>query len=805
MECVESFRYPIIDFPQKLVRERNANIIMPFRLNVANDKPSTIGKISNILQILMIVLLIIYIFLFFVVTQENIYIDFYFLDSLYFLGIILILLRVYLIEKDRIAWLFVTLGILLWIIADGIYYISISKMDPLPTTSIIDWLYISFYMCLYIAVILFVKSQLKKVTNKLWLDSAVLVFGVATYLSLFFPTIYEKTYSNNMTSFMLSMGNVLSGALLICLLVGVLNVTMWRLDPMWWFFITGSLFLWATDTIYYITNGISGYTGGDPVDLGWTIGMVLIAFASWRRSEYRLRTEYGIKMIFSPLVAMFTSFLILLYASHYYISTISIALILLTFTFGILRLIQILYQLYGLEKINNKTFYDGLTGLRNRYFINAYIELAASKTHKKKQRTSIILVKMHSIKGINDAFGVPVGDEVIKELSNRLRIVAQREGYLARFSGGKFGLLMTNETSNLGIDKIVEEIEDSLEIPIVITTSSHLSDISIQIDYSIGTASEKGGGENLYSLPQKAENALHKARTTHTTVVNYSPLIDEDDGQIFLVEQLLRSALLNGEITCYYQPKLDLVTNTSYEVEALVRWDRPGETVMPPHLFFPAAKRSGLMFLLTERVLDIALQQTKEWRDQGMPICMSVNITAKDLSNKKLVETVKTTLKKYNLPGNVLMLEITETDLIEEIEIEKVRKTTEILSQHGVSFSIDDYGTGHSSMERIKHFKIRELKLDRSFITGIGYNSSMNSFVRTTIDLAHDLGIVLVAEGVETFADLEQLRALGCDTVQGYHICKPGPSPKITQWLKENNEQNIIVQQVKNSNNNIKS
>lgn len=759
---------------------------------VETSATKKINIIVNIWQIIILVLLTIYVSWFFISNDESKFFNLYLSDGIYLLGAGLIILRIIVVKKDRIAWAFVAAGIISWVVADILYYSIISKMTPIPTVSIIDWLYIIFYLCMYIAVIRLARSSLKHIPLRLWLDSMVAVFATLAYLSLALPAIYEKNSFTNFNDFIANMGNVIGGLLLVCLLVAIVDVTMWRLDMMWWFIVAGSIILWLTDTVYYLANGITGYSGGDLVDLGWMLGIVLLGLASWRPNVSRLKTPTGISAVYTPLIAIVSSFVLAIYATQSPVPLISIIFVVITVIVGIIRLAQILQKVYGLDKVNNQAFYDGLTGLRNRYFLNTYLELLSKHKGRQTKNVSLILIKIRSLKGFNDAFGVTVGDDVIREVARRLMVATRNEGFLSHFNSGKFGLLIADDNHIREVKELVDSIIVELDIPLEVVTPNSTTHMIMPLEYNIGIATEDKIDSQTLGISQKATNALSAAIEANEKIVYYTSNIDMIDGQTFFLEHMLRSALQEDEIICHYQPKLDLDTNTVYEIEAFARWNKDGETIVAPDVFLPVVKRLGLMPIFTARILDMALSQTKQWRDEGIPIRISVNITVDNLTQIQTATTILETLAKYKLPGNSLMIEITEPELVENMSM--LDETVQRLADEGVTFSIGDTSAGrNSTLERLAHLNLKEFKVPRSLTNDVGRNADTISVIKTMIEQAHDLGLVLVAEGVETRQDYEQLHLLGCDTVQGYYICRPAGPAEIKEWLQTKNKNNVRI------------
>ncbi len=243
----------------------------------------------------------------------------------------------------------------------------------------------------------------------------------------------------------------------------------------------------------------------------------------------------------------------------------------------------------------------------------------------------------------------------------------------------------------------------------------------------------------------------------------------------------IRNAIENGELIVHFQPEIDLATGETRRVEALVRWNHPERGVLLPETFIPLARQSALVRPITRYVLDVALRQCRVWQDAGIGVGVAVNLAGRDLADSRLEEEVSEALRRWKLEPELLELEIPESAVISEHD--RIHKMLERLSDRGVKIAVDDFGSGYASLSQLKQLPVDVLKIDKSFVQNIGTDEEDDAIVRSTIDLAHSLGITVVAEGVESDDVLHRLRALGCDLAQGFCLARPASAEDVTEWL----------------------
>ncbi len=414
---------------------------------------------------------------------------------------------------------------------------------------------------------------------------------------------------------------------------------------------------------------------------------------------------------------------------------------------------------------------DHLTGLGNRRRLFEVLDGFFAGTRGAAGCGLVFLfIDLDGFKQVNDSFGHPVGDEVLKRVSVRLADSLRESDLLTRVGGDEFGAILLDAGAAEGADA-ARRLSASLKEPFTIDS------VSAQIGASIGIALAPADAVNSADLVWCSDVAMYRAKLASSAFAFYEQDFDEAGNRLALADDL-RLAIESEQLVLHYQPQLDLRTSEIVTLEALVRWQHPSLGLVAPLKFLPLAEEAGLMAALTRWVLAHALGQCAAWRHEGRGLTVSVNMSAADLLGPGFVETVTGLLVEHGLPPAALVLEITETTLVREFE--RSRDVVRRLRELGVLISIDDFGAGFTSLAYLSGLAVGELKLDRSFITPLAGKSDPRAveLVRATIELGHALRLRVVAEGVEDTATLGLVRRLGCDVAQGYCIGKPAPAHK---------------------------
>ena len=419
--------------------------------------------------------------------------------------------------------------------------------------------------------------------------------------------------------------------------------------------------------------------------------------------------------------------------------------------------------------------FDQLTGLPNRrVFARRVEELTEVGT---AAFGAVALIDLDRFKDVNDSLGHPNGDELLIRMARRLTDALRPGDAVARLGGDEFGVVLTRVVSESEARTALERLLAVVQQPL------ELAGLPITPEASVGFALFPDDGPDFEKLLQHADVALHLAKVGHTGVVRYSPEQDDYDSDRLALVGELRQALAGDELVLHYQPKLGLADGDVHAVEALIRWHHPRRGLLMPDAFLPVAEQTGLIDPLTEWVVDTALRQITEWAEQGADLAVSVNVSARNLAQASFADSVLGALAAREVEASSLTVEITETALLTDVT--RARVNLERLATAGVPVSVDDFGRGQTSLGYLSQLPLHELKIDRGFVTDLLVDEAHAAIVRSVIDLSHNLGYVVVAEGVEDEETAERLDLLGCDSLQGYVIARPMPGDAVLAWLEQ--------------------
>jgi len=426
-----------------------------------------------------------------------------------------------------------------------------------------------------------------------------------------------------------------------------------------------------------------------------------------------------------------------------------------------------------------QSLHDSLTGLPNRACLLKELGQALESAQRDGQRVGLMIMDLDHFKEINDTLGHPVGDLILQEVASRLAGTIGDRGLTARLGGDEFAVILPclDQCRCSGVSaSIAGALEREFQV------GGH----KLYVGGSVGVAMYPDHGTEVSVLMRHADVAMYVAKHTGKHTAFYDDTQDENSVLRLQLVKELKDAIINDHLELYYQPKLDLKRDAVTSVEALLRWNHPEHGMVPPDRIIPVAEQTGIIQQLTRWVLKSALQQQARWRRAGIDIGVSVNLSAHDLRDTSLPETVAGLLEASGARPGKLTLEVTESAMMSDLS--NAARLLSRIKEMGVGIAIDDFGTGFSSLSYLKKLPVRELKIDKSFVINMNNDDNDAMIVHSTIDLAHNLGLSVVAEGVENQASLQRLRDQGCDLVQGYHLCRPIPPDRLENWLREQSQ-----------------
>ena len=440
------------------------------------------------------------------------------------------------------------------------------------------------------------------------------------------------------------------------------------------------------------------------------------------------------------------------------------------------RVIDRTMQLQDVNKqLEHQAMHDALTKLPNRALFHDRLHNTLMSAKRSGELFALVCIDLDLFKEVNDTLGHHAGDLVLQHVALACNKVLRDSDTVARMGGDEFSILLPKVTDMTRALQVAVRVLEAIREPLVIDGNL------IEISASLGIAMYPQHGDDELELVTHSDAAMYEAKRKKLGVVMYLPEMGEGKSEAITLKSELKRAISEGEMVLHFQPKIDIESNSVNGVESLVRWQHPRLGLVYPDAFIGLAEMSGLIKPLTLEVLRLAMLQILEWRSQGYEFPVAVNISAINLQEKDFPEIVSAMIEKYDVPSHLLELEVTESAIMVEplIAIENIRR----LSMIGIQMSIDDFGTGYSSMAYIQKLLVAKIKIDKSFVIEMGTRENDEVIVRSTIDLAHNLGLKAVAEGVESQAAWDKLRDMGCDSAQGYFMSKPLPADKLIDWI----------------------
>ncbi|HEV2347434.1 MAG TPA: bifunctional diguanylate cyclase/phosphodiesterase [Actinocrinis sp.] len=419
--------------------------------------------------------------------------------------------------------------------------------------------------------------------------------------------------------------------------------------------------------------------------------------------------------------------------------------------------------------------HDELTELPNRKLLRQHGEQALAEAARTGRLVGLLLLDLDRFKEVNDTLGHLTGDQLLRVVATRLVCAVGPEDTVARLGGDEFAVLLPNVADEAEAVEIAQRLADTF------SDSFPMHGITLDLEVSVGVALYPEHAEEFEQLLQRADVAMYLAKKSRSVVARYEAGRDRNTPDRLALLGDLRRALEAGEVQLHYQPKVAFATGQVVGFEGLVRWQHATRGAVNPEEFVELAEQTGLMPKLTEYVVDQALAQTARWWRSGLAVPVAVNVSMRDIHWPGFVPAIQAGLLKYGVPPTALQLEITERVLLEDPQ--RAAATLGGLEALGVRLSLDDFGTGYSSLVLLRKIPVNEIKIDKSFVARLAHDPEDAAIVRSTVDLAHSLGLHVVAEGVEDDVTWDRLAALGCDAAQGWLLAKALPAHEATRWL----------------------
>jgi diguanylate cyclase (GGDEF)-like protein/PAS domain S-box-containing protein len=428
------------------------------------------------------------------------------------------------------------------------------------------------------------------------------------------------------------------------------------------------------------------------------------------------------------------------------------------------------------ELNQHQALHDALTGLANRTLFNERIEQAIREATRDRSQLAVLVLDLDNFKDVNDTLGHHAGDVLLLELATRVRGAVRGADTVARLGGDEFGVLLGKVGGRAEVIPAIERICSAIERPVTV------NGVPLSVEASIGVALFPDDGTDVEALLQRADVGMYAAKEAGSPYSFYDEALDRRDPTRVMLVGELRRAIEERELVLFYQPKARLGTGEIESVEALLRWEHPERGMIFPDAFIPLAQQTGLIVPLTLHVVDEALAQARRFLDRGLRLPVAVNLSTRNLLDPEFPDQVEGLLEHWDVDPGMLRFELTESTMIADPV--RTREVLERLAALGIQLSIDDFGTGYSSLAYLKRLPVSEIKIDRSFVMDMQSSEDSATIVRSIIDLGGNLGLSVVAEGVETQEIWDELNALGCPIAQGYHLSRPIPAEALNEWLE---------------------
>ncbi|MEB3101903.1 putative bifunctional diguanylate cyclase/phosphodiesterase [Ferviditalea candida] len=452
------------------------------------------------------------------------------------------------------------------------------------------------------------------------------------------------------------------------------------------------------------------------------------------------------------------------------------------FTFGRTRAFLAIFREITERKrseqlIKRMAYSDHLTGLPNQRMLEKHFNAAVVKTNAVNRKLALLVLDIDRFRSINDAMGRTFGDQLLQHVASRIMSIVREGDVLSRMDGDDFKLLLQD------IDELEDVSEFARQLSELFEEEFFIQDNEIHITVHIGVSVYPGHGEDLESLLRNANFAMYRAQENRSKFQIYDPLMNPLSDDLLIIESDLKRAVVQKQFELHYQPQVNMQSGRITGIEALIRWNHPEKGLIAPSQFIPLAEETGMIIPIGEWVLKEACRQIQIWKEAGIdPVPVSVNLSLRQFLQPNIVESVMRELREHDIPPEMLVLEITESVTM---NLEKAATLLESFKQNGIKVNLDDFGTGYSSMIHLKRFPLDKLKIDKSFTRDIMSDKYDASIVSSIISLAHNLGLKVIAEGVENEDQLNFLLTHNCDEIQGYFFSPPLPSISFGDLLKQ--------------------
>jgi diguanylate cyclase (GGDEF)-like protein len=680
-------------------------------------------------------------------------------------------LRAFFVDEYRSGWVLLAVGLILYATGSVLWALWLEDEPSVPVPSLADAFWLSFYPVCF-AGLVSLGRRAKGATVGAWLEGTVAALGAAALVAAVVvrPVLDAATGSD--TAVATTLAYPVGDLLLVGLVTGILGLRGWKLDPRWIALGAGFLMLCAADTQYLLHVADGSRDVALTPTLFYISGVALIARAAWQPRVPAPLDGWPVLVV--PGGFALAAVGLLVHSRFDPLDSITFTLAILTILVALARTVLSFRDLRALAQIRREASTDDLTELSNRRHFLRTVDGRISAAGTDGETLALLILDLDKFKELNDVLGHAAGDELLRQLGPRLQETVRATDTLARLGGDEFGLLIGPPAGRHAAERAAARIRAALNDPF------EIQGLRMSMSASIGIALFPDDAQDGERLLQHADAAMYRAKTAGSGWEVYSGDDSEDCREARELASELPGAIAADQLELRFQP-IGAIDGRIVGMEALVRWAHPERGLLTPDQFIPIAEQSGHMRELTRWVLHSSLARARNWRRRGHDLRLSVNVSVPDLLDVEFPAEVAGALTAHGVPPRDLVLEVTETSLMSDRV--RICEVLERLAAIGVGLSLDDFGTGYSSLLHLKTLPVTELKIDRGFVGGMVNDRSDREIVSATIQLAHNLGLRAVAEGVEDEAALWLLSDLGCELIQGYHLAQPLSSREADAFL----------------------
>jgi diguanylate cyclase len=673
--------------------------------------------------------------------------------------------------EDRLGWAVLAAAVLSWTLGDLLNMTGSPSLFSALSGAQVAW--IGCYALAYASLALLTRPLLTRGQAAVWLDGAVLALALAAVAATIMVDGLVGTLDRPAAEIATSLAYPGADVVLVVMAVAAWAVAGWRPPPAWRWLLAGAVTMLAGDTAYVVAwarDATYAYGQGAPFEAAWALAFMAFAVGAWQPAGDRERHAprlWGSTALPATVTLVATALLVFDRDGKPPAIALATAALL-----GVaVRVMITMRELRQLALTRAEALTDSLSGLPNRRALMRAAEAACADG----RGAALVLCDLDGFKEFNDTLGHEAGDELLRGVSARILEAAGDTALVARLGGDEFALLLGDADVEAAL-VLAGRLRVALEAPLPV------AGISARVDLSAGVALCPLHAADAAGLLRHADVAMYEAKASRAGVELYDPARDDHSRDRLVLAGELREAVEARALEVHFQPKADVTTGRIVGAEALVRWPHPERGLLFPDAFLPAAEQAALMRDLALVVLDRALEACGRWTREGRDLGVAVNLSASNLLDASLPDEVGALLATHGVAPERLTLEVTEGTILANPL--RSRDVLAAVGALGVAVSLDDFGTGHSSLSHVKRLPVDELKIDRSFVTGLAGDATDRAIVEAIVRLAHSLGLTVTAEGVEDDAVLALLREQGCDLAQGYLYSRPLPEEAFMAWLR---------------------